>query len=411
MRLPDDTNKFSHNWKYYELGRLYENRVVREQQGPKGQREPKFFTLDQIPRFRKKYDNTGLYISVYAFNKQDIETSTRLAPLFFDLDAEDLEESLSDAKKLISFFGDMLEPSAIRLYFSGKKGFHIELEPLALGITGQKDLKSVFREIATDLIKDLDLTTVDLRVYDDRRMWRLANSIHQKTGLYKTHLPQDVLFSDNAIKKILEWATVAHTEDVPEQKLNIRAASWFREYNLKLEKAKQMREMTLADRFKLLNKQGSNIVHQFNNDDLEFDPVKAFEGCKSLLRLWKKAETTHHLEHEERLFLCSLLTYSQEAIEYLYAILRNCDDFDEDRSRHHIDDWIARREAGIGGRPYSCKSANQKGVGCGDCDLEPRKRYSRVGDVVVETEEYADPSPIRYIYTRRNNDRSTRRFK
>src|SRR5690606_1415216 len=104
---------------------------------------------------------------------------------------------------------------------------------------------------------------------------------------------------------------------------------------------------------------------------------------------------------EERLFLCSLLTYSQEAIDYLYAILKNCKDFDPDRSKHHIDDWIARREAGIGGRPYTCRTANEKGVGCGNCHLEPRKKYKTVGSVTIETGEVAEPSPVRLLYRRK----------
>jgi len=37
-------------------------------------------------------------------------------------------------------------------------------------------------------------------------------------------------------------------------------------------------------------------------------------------------------------------------------------------------------------------------VGCGDCSLEPKKKWVKVGDMYVESDEFTDPSPIRFAY-------------
>lgn len=406
MRLPDDESKYSHNWKYYEAAVWMKidgsYRFVRQGSGKTGHRKSKMYSLEELEQLSEEYDDVGILTSVYAYNSKDIEKATRFAPLFFDFDAEDILDSIEDAKKLVAFFSSIIEDSAIRIFFSGNKGFHVEIEPLAMGIAPAEDLKTVFRMIAETLIKELGLTTLDLRVYDHRRMWRKPYSKHQKSGLYKIPITKSDLFEKDAKETLLEKAkTKGLPEDIPEQKLNIRAAAWYKNFVYQIEKEEQLAGMSIHDRLKILNQQGSGMVNQFNDDDLEFDPVRLFESCPSIMRLWKKAETMNHLEHEERLFLCSILTYSEEAINYLYAILSCCSDFDPDRSRHHINDWIARREAGIGGRPYTCKAANEKGVGCGSCDLEPRKKYKRVGSTVIETEEMAQPSPIRFAYKRK----------
>jgi hypothetical protein len=58
---------------------------------------------------------------------------------------------------------------------------------------------------------------------------------------------------------------------------------------------------------------------------------------------------------------------------------------------------------GIGGRPYSCERANSAGVGCGNCELEAKKKWVQVGDAWIESDEYSKPSPIRFAYKRKNS--------
>ena len=82
----------------------------------------------------------------------------------------------------------------------------------------------------------------------------------------------------------------------------------------------------------------------------------------------------------------------------MHEILKNCSDYNFEKSQAHIDDWIKRREIGIGGRPYTCERANSVGIGCGNCDLEKKKKWVKVGDSYIETDEESSPSPIRFAY-------------
>jgi tetrahydrodipicolinate N-succinyltransferase len=67
-------------------------------------------------------------------------------------------------------------------------------------------------------------------------------------------------------------------------------------------------------------------------------------------------------------------------------------------NRWHVNDWIKRRELGIGGRPYTCERANSAGVGCGECSLEKKNKWVKIGDKYVETQEQSSPSPVRFAY-------------
>lgn len=131
---------------------------------------------------------------------------------------------------------------------------------------------------------------------------------------------------------------------------------------------------------------------------MRFNAKGLFDSCPALLRWWSHAEEHRELPHEVRLFLCSLLSYTEEAEEYLHAILSACDDYSPEKTEAHLQDWKRRRELGIGGRPFSCMKANAMGVGCGTCELEPKPRMERVGDRLVETGEEALASPVRFAY-------------
>jgi hypothetical protein len=90
--------------------------------------------------------------------------------------------------------------------------------------------------------------------------------------------------------------------------------------------------------------------------------------------------------------------YSEDAVRFLHEILSHCSDYNFDKSSAHINDWIKRRHLQIGGRPYTCDRANSVGVGCGDCNLEKRNKWEKIGDRFVETNVKSAPSPVRHAY-------------
>jgi hypothetical protein len=185
---------------------------------------------------------------------------------------------------------------------------------------------------------------------------------------------------------------------VIDQSFNSKANEWFRDftYDLEIEKEKS------KDFMSYFNKYGSSAFKKLDESEREFTKEKLLTGCTAVQRLYDQAKEKKFLEHEARLFLCSILTYSEDSIKFLHEILSNCDDYNWEKSNSHIRDWVKRRELGIGGRPYTCERANAVGVGCGECSLEQKKKWIKVGDKYIETEEKSSPSPVRFAYKLKN---------
>lgn len=390
MKIDIEKDSFISKWKYVELARFVPSlkRVIRE----KDSDGTFLYDIRRAVPYAKKYNNTGIYTSVWHFNDTNIERSLRLGSLYFDIDNEDANQSLDECKRLYSYLSSYINEDSLIVYYTGKKGFHIECEALALGIDPANDLHSKYRYIASDLAKKLSLSSLDFSVYDARRMWRLPGSKHQETGLYKTKLTNDVLFS--SIENIMKYSSEEQDNSVVPQQFNYRSNEWFRNYVYSYEEQKNKPVDYIAN----FNQYGSSIQKTFSSSKKMFDKQKLLSGCSAVKRLEEQAKNKHYLEHEARLFLCSILTYSEEAIEYLHEILSHCEDYNVSKSTAHINDWIKRRDMGIGGRPYTCERANSAGVGCGDCSLEHKTKWINVNGRFIETNERSSPSPIRFAY-------------
>jgi len=96
-----------------------------------------------------------------------------------------------------------LNLKTVRIYFSGAKGFHIEISAALFGFEPSSELHRVFKAIAEKITPD-DVI-IDTSIYDKMRLWRLPNTINSKSGLYKIPLlPKEVL--DLSIDEIKELA-------------------------------------------------------------------------------------------------------------------------------------------------------------------------------------------------------------
>jgi hypothetical protein len=309
VRLPSDPSKFTAKWRYTELARWRPDqdgvwKVMREVTGPAKNRKPVLMDWEDVERYRQKHSNFGIYTSVWNYNDTNLDRATRLGPLYFDLDSIEVERSYQDAVRLAEYLSDFIPDAGLRVYFTGKKGFHIECEPVTLGINASNELPGLFRFIANELKSKLSLDTIDFAVYDIRRMWRLPNSQHQGTGLYKVHLGRQRL-QEFSLESIYEYAQEPRfEEEIPEQVFDYKANEWFREWGYKEHEA---RTLSVQDRINRFNKLGSSTVRKVGGGELTFDPKSLLENCHAINDLWKKAETTHDLAHEERLFLCSIL--------------------------------------------------------------------------------------------------------
>jgi len=400
MKIVIEENKFLSQWNKYEVARFVPslNRVIRE----KKDGNPLFLSLEEVEEYSLKNQNTGIYTSVFAYNTEDLDKATRLGPLYFDIDSEDINLAFDECKVLFGYLTQFIPRSSVLVYFTGKKGFHIECEPIALGINPSNTLPRVYRYISNDLKSKMNLSTLDFSVYDLRRMWRYPGSKHQTTGLYKTLLNSNgsMKFCNWDSKTVLEFSSERQKIEILDQKFDYKANEWFRQYTYSLEEDEKRKDNPLE----YFNKYGSKAFKNVENSQKVFDPKNLLKNCSAIARLYHQAKETGFLEHEARLFLCSILTYTEDSIKFLHEILSHCNDYNFSKSTAHINDWVKRREMGIGGRPFTCERANSVGVGCGSCDLEKRNKWVKIGERFVETQEKTSPSPVRFAYKSMKKD-------
>ena len=390
MMIPSDPDKFLSSWKSLETAKYVQSlgRVIRQKDGD----NTLFIEIKDKESFRQKNGNIGLYTSIWHYNSTDLDKAIRLGSLYFDIDNKDPHESYIDCMKLYNYLINYIPKFAVLVYFTGKKGFHIECEAVTLGINPSNNLPNIFRFIASTLKDKLKLESLDFSVYDARRMWRLEGSKHQDTNLYKNLIPEDILL--DGMDTITNYCVTPSSNDVSEQHFNAKANEWFREftYDMEIEKEKS------KDFMGYFNKYGSTAFKQMDVKEKQFTPDKLLKSCTSIARLQQQAIEKNYLEHEARLFLCSILSYNEESIKFLHGILSHCSDYNVEKTNSHINDWVKRRQLGIGGRPYTCERANSVGVGCGQCSLDKKNKWVKIGDKYVETQEQSSPSPVRFAY-------------
>ena len=206
----------------------------------KGDRPTKWRRLhcDQAATAVAEAAGFNCYTSVQRFSSSEPSpadaSEMHYAPLYLDFDsADDIAAAQADVRKVIDFFRDNfdLEDEAIRVWFSGSKGFHVTLAPSAFGVVPMLDLSYVYKRLFSHLAEYLSLSTLDLSVYSKRRMWRVPNTIHAKTNLYKRELTHDEI--TETIPAILELARaprhspIYETDEDLEQPVNITAQDFF----------------------------------------------------------------------------------------------------------------------------------------------------------------------------------------
>lgn len=120
--------------------------------------------------------------------------------LVFDLDCKsDPDKARQDAIKLLeklhSFNVDVY--SSVRVFYSGAKGFHLEF--VTNKTFNNQQIESYCEKLADGL------ATFDKVIYNLTRIYRLPNTKHQESGLFKIPLTIDEL-SDLTIEQIKELA-------------------------------------------------------------------------------------------------------------------------------------------------------------------------------------------------------------
>lgn len=145
------------------------------------------------------------------------DLQVRYHGLFFDFDCDfeklgithekAVERSRDQAVKLTSWFMEAfdLNPAHVQCWFSGRKGFHVLIRPEPFGIMPHSHLTLMVKNVAFELADMLELDTLDRSVYSNVRQWRIPNTTHPKTGLFKIELTVSEL-ANWSIEKMLDTA-------------------------------------------------------------------------------------------------------------------------------------------------------------------------------------------------------------
>lgn len=149
--------------------------------------------ISQVGYYRMHHNNIGIYTTAYVYDQQNPNEANLYGNFYLDFDAEDdVGAAQMDAQVAIwhmrTKYSFNLPEEAFHIYFSGSKGFHIIIKAAYFGYAAQPNLNGVFKLIAKDLAEQCPNGTLDLKIYDKRRLMRMPNSIHPKTNLYKVPL-------------------------------------------------------------------------------------------------------------------------------------------------------------------------------------------------------------------------------
>lgn len=151
-------------------------------------------------------NGTEAYIGQYRFNHamadhlashgsvKGFVGDTWASGLALDIDRETIDAALADTRALIHSLEDDygVPPEYLLVFFSGRKGFHVEPLTALWAPAPGPAFHRIAREFAERIAARAGVT-IDTGVYDAVRLIRAPNSRHSKTGLYKRWLPADML--------------------------------------------------------------------------------------------------------------------------------------------------------------------------------------------------------------------------
>jgi hypothetical protein len=171
---------------------------------------PEMIKTSDLFKWQGEHQNSsqGLFASVFEYPTDDPYIGGIISPLYMDFDNKEnpdraRREAIAVVKKLITEY-DVPEGN-ICIAFSGMKGISLTIDYEIFGAEVSAYLPMIWKSLVQQLVSELNLKTIDLAIYERRRLWRILNSKHQKSGLYKIPLTFPELENLN-IGKIKELA-------------------------------------------------------------------------------------------------------------------------------------------------------------------------------------------------------------
>jgi len=161
----------------------------------------------ELTKQRTAFNNKDVYVTVWKYEKPE-KTSLCDAPLYLDLDNKDLDKAIKDAKTLCDILlkNFFIPHQFMKIRFSGANGFHILVNSDIFDLPKQVNKAKLWKFFAVKMNHYIE--SIDTKIYDTARLFRLMNSINGKTDLYKIPVTYDEL---NDIDNVLSLAKDVRT--------------------------------------------------------------------------------------------------------------------------------------------------------------------------------------------------------
>lgn len=156
--------------------------------GERGFSRGNFIPYQTVCNFSWSHNRNSVFCSAYRYTVKDADKSTLYGDFYLDFDdADSFENVRDDAVRTFSYLKVVyhIPEEQLRIYFSGNKGVHIIVPAELLGIEPMPMLNGIFKHIAMNMKTYSPHKTLDTKIYDNKRMFRIPNTQHEKSGLWK----------------------------------------------------------------------------------------------------------------------------------------------------------------------------------------------------------------------------------
>jgi len=221
--------------------------------GIKRMTPPNMILVSVVPNWQHKHKDSerGLFRSIFMYPTEDPYVGGVISDFYIDLDNEEYpniakKEAVALVKTLIRDYS--IPEENIKIAFSGMKGISLSVDYKVFGVEAHTDLPLIWKSMVKYFVSKLNLKTVDTKVYERRRLWRLIGSKHQKSKLYKIPLTFTELEKLN-IEEIKKRAIRPRSQPfaAPQVTPVPKAVNLFQEHLKKVEEWKQRRKESFID--------------------------------------------------------------------------------------------------------------------------------------------------------------------
>jgi hypothetical protein len=161
-------------------------------------------------QFRQAYNNCGVYQTVMQYINPiwyqndkgkwliNASDSMKWGEFYIDFDTviekeEDYQKLKEDVRMALRYITVIMniDVNQVRFFYSGGKGLHLTIPAVTLGLEPHVALNQIYKVIAEDILQYCKHETLDQKVYDDKRMFRMINSYNYKGKAFKIPITYD----------------------------------------------------------------------------------------------------------------------------------------------------------------------------------------------------------------------------